>query len=93
MTESIIQELFEILPTAPADLNGLQWSYLRRVMQGKDNGAIAREMGVSCETVKYHLKVLRELTNTQSRYQLALWGVGARLLRSVVETDDKECNR
>lgn len=51
-----------------------QAQVLRRIVQGKSNKEIARELGIGEESVKSHAAVVIARCGVKNRVQAAVWG-------------------
>jgi two-component system nitrate/nitrite response regulator NarL len=61
-----------------ARLSGREDQVLRFLVGGSSNKTIARELAISHETVKVHMKSLLRKLNARNRTQAALWAIGNR---------------
>jgi DNA-binding NarL/FixJ family response regulator len=57
-------------PTGMAELTPRQLDVLRSVIQGKPNKEVARELGVSADTVKTHLAAVMRALDARNRTEL-----------------------
>jgi two-component system nitrate/nitrite response regulator NarL len=65
-------------PTGAAATNGLsarEAQILRLLVAGSSNKAIARDLAISHETVKVHIRALLRKLKARNRTQAALWGL------------------
>ncbi len=64
-----------ICAKAPAGLSAREAQVLQLLIAGSSNKVIARELAISSETVKIHMKALLRKLNARNRTQAALWGI------------------
>jgi len=75
------------VPLAANATNGIsarEAQILQQLIGGSSNKAIARDLAISHETVKVHIKALLRKLRARNRTQVALWGIENGFVRSTV---------
>jgi two-component system, NarL family, nitrate/nitrite response regulator NarL len=61
--------------SAPNGLSAREAQILQQLVKGSSNKAIARDLDISHETVKVHIRALLRKLEARNRTQAALWGI------------------
>lgn len=64
-----------VIPALASALSDREHQVILRILDGKSNKIIARELGITETTVKVHMKSILRKTGTANRTQAALWAI------------------